>query len=168
MSLVTSGSITLDKKQKCVSHFNCVWLFESTWTVTHQAPLSMKFSRQEYRSGLPFPSPEDLPNKRLKLGLPHRGQILYCLSYLGSPISNNSRYNLLNVLFSSLQLCLTLCDPVDCSPPGSSVHEILQARILKWAAILFSGDLSHPGIKPTSRTLQVDSLLSEPPVTNKS
>ena len=33
----------------------------------------------------------------------------------------------------SFQLCLTLCDPMDCSPPGSSVHGILQARILKWA-----------------------------------
>ena len=36
------------------------------------------------------------------------------------------------------QLCLTLCDPVDCSPAGSSVHGILQARILDWAAIPFS------------------------------
>ena len=36
------------------------------------------------------------------------------------------------------QLCTTLCDPMDCSPPGSSVHGILQARILKWAAIPFS------------------------------
>ena len=35
----------------------------------------------------------------------------------------------------SLQLCPTLCDPMDCSPPGSSVHGILQARILEWAAI---------------------------------
>ena len=34
--------------------------------------------------------------------------------------------------------CLTLCDPVDCSPPGSSVHGILQARILEWVAISFS------------------------------
>ena len=33
------------------------------------------------------------------------------------------------------QLCPTLCNPMDCSPPGSSVHEILQVRILKWAAI---------------------------------
>ena len=33
------------------------------------------------------------------------------------------------------QSCLTLCDPVDCSPPGSSVHGILQARILKWVAM---------------------------------
>ena len=38
----------------------------------------------------------------------------------------------------SLQLCLTLCDPTDCSPPGSSVHGIFQARILVWVAISFS------------------------------
>ena len=38
----------------------------------------------------------------------------------------------------SLRLCLTLCNPMDCSPPGSSVHGILQARILKWVAIFFS------------------------------
>ena len=38
----------------------------------------------------------------------------------------------------SLQLCLTLCDPVDCGPPGSSVQEILQARILEWVAISVS------------------------------
>ena len=36
------------------------------------------------------------------------------------------------------QSCPTLCDPLDCSPPGSSVHGILQARILEWAAIPFS------------------------------
>ena len=36
------------------------------------------------------------------------------------------------------QLCLTLCDPMDCSPPGSSVHGILQARRLEWVIILFS------------------------------
>ena len=36
------------------------------------------------------------------------------------------------------QSCLTLCDPVDCSPPGSSVHGILQARILEWVVISFS------------------------------
>ena len=37
-----------------------------------------------------------------------------------------------------IQLCLTLCDPVDCSPPGPSVHVILQARILEWVAMSFS------------------------------
>ena len=38
----------------------------------------------------------------------------------------------------SLQLCLTLCNPMDCSPPGSSIHEIFQARVLEWGAITFS------------------------------
>ena len=42
------------------------------------------------------------------------------------------------------QSCLTLCDPMDCSPPGSSVHGILQARILEWVAISFSRGSSHP------------------------
>ena len=38
----------------------------------------------------------------------------------------------------SLQSCLTLCDPIDCSPPGSTVHAILQTRTLEWVAISFS------------------------------
>ena len=42
------------------------------------------------------------------------------------------------------QLCLTLCDPIDCSPPDSSVHGILQARILEWVAIPFSKRSSRP------------------------
>ena len=44
----------------------------------------------------------------------------------------------------SLQSCLTLCDPMDCSPPGSSVHGILQTRILEWVAISFSKGSSWP------------------------
>ena len=50
----------------------------------------------------------------------------------------------------SLQSCLTLCDPVDSSLPGSSVHGILQARILEWIAFSSPGDLLGPGIKPVS------------------
>ena len=42
-----------------------------------------------------------------------------------------------------LQSCLTLCKPMDCSPPGSSVHEILQARILEWVAVPSSGGPSQ-------------------------
>ena len=42
------------------------WLCAMLCTVAHQAPLSMRFSRQEYWNGLPFPSPEDLPNPRIK------------------------------------------------------------------------------------------------------
>ena len=45
---------------------SCVWLFATPWTVAHQAPLSMKFSRQEYWSGLPFSLPGDLPNPGVK------------------------------------------------------------------------------------------------------
>ena len=59
------------------------------------------------------------------------------------------------------QLCLTLCDPIDFSPPGSSVHGILQARILEWLAMPFSRDLPDPGIKSGSSALQDDSLLFE-------
>ena len=44
---------------------NRVQLFATPWTVAHQAPLSVGFSRQEYWSGLPFPSPEDIPNPSL-------------------------------------------------------------------------------------------------------
>jgi len=51
------------------------------------------------------------------------------------------------------QSCLTLCDPMDCSLPGSSVHEIFQARVLEWIAISFSRDLPDPGIEPGSPTL---------------
>ena len=62
-----------------------------------------------------------------------------------------------------IQSFLTLCDPMVCSPPGCSVHGILQARILEWVAIPFSGDLPDPWIKPRSCALQVDSLPSELP-----
>ena len=51
-----------------------------------------------------------------------------------------------------LQSCLTLCDPMDCSLPGSSGHGILQARILKWGARPPPGDLPHPGIELVSLT----------------
>ena len=48
--------------------------------------------------------------------------------------------------------CLTLCDPVNCSPPGSSVHGIFQARILEWVPFPFPGDLPHLGIESASTT----------------
>ena len=46
--------------------FSCVILFAVPWTVACQSPLSMAFSRQEYWSGMPFPSPGDLPHPRIK------------------------------------------------------------------------------------------------------
>ena len=49
-----------------VCMLNCVLLFVTPWTVAHQAPLSMKFPRQEYWSALPSPTPGDLPDPRIK------------------------------------------------------------------------------------------------------
>ena len=62
-----------------------------------------------------------------------------------------------------VQSCPTLCDPMDCSPPGSSVHGLFYARTLEWVAISFSRDLPNPGIEPRSPTLQMDSLPAELP-----
>ena len=60
-----------------------VRIFGNPWTVVCQAPLSMEFSRQEYWSGLPFPSPGDLPDLGSNPGLLHCRQILYHLSHQG-------------------------------------------------------------------------------------
>ena len=62
-----------------------VRLFATPWTVAHQASPSMGFSRQEYWSGLPFPSPGDLPHPGIKPGLLHWRQSLNPLSHQGSP-----------------------------------------------------------------------------------
>ena len=51
------------------------------------------------------------------------------------------------------QLCPTLCDPLDCSLSGSSLHEILQARVLEWVAISFSRGFPDPGTEPSSPAL---------------
>ena len=50
--------------------FSHVQLFGNSWTIAYQAPLSMEFSRQEYWSGLPFPSPGDLPDPGIELRSP--------------------------------------------------------------------------------------------------
>ena len=63
----------VDSSQLCavcyamLSCFSRLWLWETLWTVALQAPLSMGFSRQEYWSGLPFPSPRDLPDPGIEL-----------------------------------------------------------------------------------------------------
>ena len=71
------------------------------------------------------------PTQGWNPGFPHCRRILYQLSHKGSKVK-------------VAQSCLTLCNPMDCSLPGSSVHEILQARILEWVAIPFSGRSSQP------------------------
>ena len=59
------------------------------------------------------------------------------------------------------QSCLTLCDPTDCNPPGSSIHGVLQSGILEWVALFYSRGSSNPGIETeslASPASQVDSL----------
>ena len=62
-----------------------------------------------------------------------------------------------------IQSCPTLCDPMDCSSPGSSVHKFSRQRY--WSGLPFPspGDLPNPGIEPGSPALQVNSVPSEPP-----
>ena len=60
-------------------------------------------------------------------------------------------------------LCLTLFDPMDCNPSDSSVHRILQARILEWLVCFSPGNLPNPGIELGYPVLHTDSLPIEPP-----
>ena len=61
----------MTRMRVCIlSHFGHVQLFVTPWTVAHQAPLSMGFSRQEYWSGLPRPPPGDLPDRALESASP--------------------------------------------------------------------------------------------------
>ena len=62
------------------------------------------------------------------------------------------------------QSCPTLCNPMVCSPAGSSVHGIIQARILEWVGLPFPrlGDRPNLGIEPASPALQADYLPSKP------
>ena len=61
---VAGGFFTTSAKIVKVKSFSRVRLFVTPWTVAYQAPQSMEFSRQEYWSGLPFPSPGDLPKPK--------------------------------------------------------------------------------------------------------
>ena len=103
------------------SHFSWVQLCVTPWTVARQAPLSMEFSRQEYWSGLPCPSPGALSNQGIEPEPP--GKPLHVLAAAAA---------------KSLQSCSTLCDSIHGSPPGSPVPGILQARTLEWVGISFS------------------------------
>ena len=77
------GTRTKSESEKCRS-VSRVRLFATHCTVTYQAPPFMGFSRQECWSGLPFPSPRDLPTQESNPGLPHCRQTLYRLSHQAS------------------------------------------------------------------------------------
>ena len=111
-----------------------VQLFATPWTVAHQALLSIRFPRQEYQSGLPFSCSRRSSRPRVWTpGLWHCRQTLYHLRHQGSPLK-----------VKITQLCLTLFDSMDWGLPGSSVHGLLQARILEWVAIPFLRGSSQP------------------------
>ena len=129
-----------------VKSLSLVWLFATPWTVAHQAPPSMGFSRQEYWSGLPFPSPccfitsvvpdSVRPHRRQPTRLPHPWD------FPGKNTGVGCHFLLQCMKVKSesevAQSCLTLSDPMDCSPPSSSIHGIVQARVLEWGASAFS------------------------------
>ena len=140
----------------------------------------MGFSRQEYWSGLPFPSPGESSRPR------DRTQVS-CIG--GRHFTIWATWEALTQSESEVtQLCPTLCNPMDYSLPGPSIHGIFQARILEWVAISFSRRSSQPrgwtqvshivgrhftiwatrevywpdsGIEPESPVLQADSLPTE-------
>ena len=95
------------------------------WTVAQQVPLSLEFSRQEYWSGLKFPSPRDLPHQRSNPGLLHCRQVLCHLSYQGSPLIK-PLFNILRISEFALP-----CDSnpeksvqlIDVTPPGGGTQE---------------------------------------------
>ena len=115
------------------------------WTAAHQAPPPMGFSRQEYWSGVPLPSPDR-----------HLGGF-YILATVSSATMNIGVHASFRIMFSSRYmlgsgiavLCVhtcsvtqTLCDLMDCSLPGSFVHGMVQARILEWVANFSSRESS--------------------------
>ena len=123
-------------KVKSLSH---AWLLVTPWTAAYQAPPPMGFSRQEYWSGLPLPSPGDT-EKWLKCTQIHNIYKDSVLSLKPLKISSVS---------SVAQSCLILCDPIDCNTPGFPVHhqllELTQTRV-HWVsdAIQPSHPLSFP------------------------
>ena len=102
-------------------------------TVAHRAPLSMGFFRQDYWSGLPCPPPGDLPDP----GIEPESHYIYLYWQMGSLPLRSDQIRWVT------QSCPTLCNPMDCNLPGSSVHGILQARLLEWVAIPFSRESSR-------------------------
>jgi len=77
-----------------VKSLSRVWLFETPWTVTHQAPPPMEFSRQEYWSGLPFPSPRDLSDP----GIEPRSPTSWADALMSEP-PGNQEMNMKGFLF---------------------------------------------------------------------
>ena len=123
-------------------------------TIAHQAPLL----QARILEWVACPPPGDLPD---------RGSNLHLLSLLlwqaGSlPLASSGKPNNPTCVCLPAQSCLTLCDPMDCSPPGSSVHGNSPGKNTGVGCHALLQRIPNPRIKPTSSTLQVDSLPHEP------
>ena len=134
-----------------------------------QAPPSLGFSRQEHWSGLPYPPSADLPNPGIELRALASPALVgefftTSATWEAQPLSGCLIYEMHCVPAclhaKSLQSCLTVCNPTDYSPPGSSVHGI--PRVEYWSRLPFPppGDLPNPEVEPRSPALQADSLPS--------
>ena len=95
-------------RKKCQSRSRAQ-LFATPWTVACQAPLSMGLPRQEYWSGLPFPSPGDLPHQGPNPCLLHWQAVSLQLSHQGSPLSNYQTLNIIPKNQSSMLSLQTVC-----------------------------------------------------------
>ena len=111
----------------CAQSLGRVQHFVTPWTVAHQVPLFMEFSRQECWNGLPFPPPGDLPDPGIKpaslesspLVPPGKSPKIWYRKPRAQSVFSS-------VQFSSItQWCLTLCDPMNHSMPGLLVHHRL-------------------------------------------
>ena len=91
-----------------LSHFSCVQITATLWSVAHQVPLSMGFSRQERWSWLPSPPPGDLPNPGIEPPSPALQVNFLSLSHQGSPERPN------DLLLS--QLCVLIPNVLNCCP----------------------------------------------------
>ena len=130
----------------------------------------MRFSRQEYCNGLPFPAPEDLPKTRIKTKSPESPALAgrffttepFRPLYINCVNNFYNQFAIENVNLSLAQLYPTLCPPWTVAPQASLSMEF--SRKEYWSSLTpFSRDLPDPGIEPKFSTLQSDSLLSEPP-----
>ena len=128
-----------------LSYFSHVRLSATLWTIAHQAPLSMGFSRQEHSSGLPCPPPGDLPDPRIKPESPVApalaDRFVITSTTWEAPQSTIS-------FVQSLRSCPTLCNSMDCSISGFPAHhqlpELAQTHVHQVGdAIQPSHSLSH-------------------------
>ena len=126
-----------------LSRFSRVQLFVTPWTVAHQAPRPMGFSRQEDYSGLPCPPPGDLPHPGIE------PESFMSPALAGKFFTTSTIRKVKVTVVSNSTQPHGLC---------SFVHGILQARILRGLPSPSPGDLPDPKIEATSPTLQADSL----------